>query len=414
MSATQPASTTGGQDGAQTQAASKNKTAENISKMMSILSMAMGGVSIYNGLQQLKCCQVGCETGAAEDAVNKKTGIEGETQRQIQRGGLEEGIEIRIEPEKQLPPRLHDAPEMQLLIPSGTTTASSCPSRLIPANSKLGMMLGLLRSEKAQASACINGMLALLTGGLMMAMGLMGMVGAKKAGQNASTGLSNANSMGSLSGVPNASSSKIDSGTTNPVKIDPALLRSGQANMIMSDFEKKFGIARDDFFNSVANGTDPRDLLARAPSNPIAPADIDKAMAGADRMTDSQKKAAMERAGIDDLQKEMLAKLGPDDAYEVGKGGGKKASTGLRSVAASLDDALGTGSDGNGDIGSLMGLSPDVQAALAARELAANAKSVHEMTIFEVVHRKYRERTSVIHGSKPGTAGSGVASADGY
>jgi hypothetical protein len=53
------------------------------------------------------------------------------------------------------------------------------------------------------------------------------------------------------------------------------------------------------------------------------------------------------------------------------------------------------------DSAAALGVSPEVQAALAARELAERNKDLTDLSLFQVVHAKYRERSKMIFGFDP-------------
>ena len=63
------------------------------------------------------------------------------------------------------------------------------------------------------------------------------------------------------------------------------------------------------------------------------------------------------------------------------------------------------------DAGSILQLSPEVQAALAAQELQKMKDGMTELSIFEVVHNKYQERQKNIYGN---AGARGVANVRGF
>lgn len=386
--------------------------------------MAAGALSMAAGAQELACCAQGCMTGAGTGSTAAQQGLTNAAQGAasgISNGGDAKGSS---QPAQRIP---SDLPKR---FPD-SARSFQCPA-------PNGIVFQLFRSQPAQASGCADGVLALLTGGLMMAMGLMGMQGAQQAGANADQAYQN---YGNLSGIPNMIDPYKLNGPGNPndpnnpnnpntpgkptspngtnlggnsnsqpIKIDPALLNNGKANEVMTKFEDKFGIPRNQFAEAVAAGKDPRDILANAPKNPLSPADVAKAMSGANNLSDAQKAAALDKAGLKEMQAEMLAAMGdPANVYAGGGGGGKLS----KPKSLSLDDLGLAGAEEAAADKDDLGLSPEVQAALAARELASQRSQEKDFTLFQLVHRKYREKTKMIFGY--GVKDSpGVADANGF
>ena len=52
------------------------------------------------------------------------------------------------------------------------------------------------------------------------------------------------------------------SGTTDGIKIDPSLARTGKAATIFDDFEQKTGMSRDDFLDALNKGKTPAEIMA--------------------------------------------------------------------------------------------------------------------------------------------------------
>lgn len=419
------------QFGSQGSAGSTNSQGAQLAQMMSILSMAAGALSMAAGAQELACCAQGCMTGAGANAGAEGAAIDAKA------GAA--GSSISVPPISMPPASGGSGGDEQPTVSPVQRTPTDLPKRFPDSASSFqcprapGFVFQLFRPQAAQASGCADGMIALLTGGLMMAMGLMGMQGAQQADTNANQAYQN---QGNLSGLPTSlnpfgpngytdpnktANNNNDSDTTGgstspggtklgsnsnsqPIKIDPALLSNGKAAEVMSRFEEKFGIPREKFAEAVAAGKDPRELLAKAPKNALSTADMAKAMTGAAGLTDAQKAAALDKAGLKAMQAEMLASLG--DAGNEYKGGGGGGLPKAKSV--SLGD-LGLEAE---EAGQALALSPEVQAALAARELASR-KPERDLTLFQLVHRKYRERTKMIFGYGV-KDGPGVADANGF
>jgi hypothetical protein len=269
-------------------------------------------------------------------------------------------------------------------------------------------------------------MIALVTGGLMLMNGIMGLKAANQASKNAANSAGNMNGMSSYPGTGGAGTSPtpdsdnvagmsgldVSGRASEMIKIDPSLLRSGNANDIMSQFEAKFGIPRDKFADSVLGGEDPRKLLGAAPRNALSNDDMNKATNGAKAMTDSEKGNALSRTSLGLAEKELAGKLGTgDSAYAMNAGGSRNPSALKRSLAkeSELESLEQPASEGQENLS----VSPDVQAALAAKELKDRQNGITDLTIFQVVHAKYRERSKMIFGYDPDGIPKGVSNANG-
>ena len=192
-------------------------------------------------------------------------------------------------------------------------------------------------------------------------------------------------------------------GQTPGIKVDPALLRNGKADAVMSKFESQFGLDRDEFANAVASGQDPRELLANAPKNALSMADLNKATGAAKGMSESEKQSALAASEMAEIQKEFAenTKLGSDEnAYAAGSGKTTGASISRRLASETLDD-LGLGEQELAGSAGLVdpSVSPAIRDALQRREDELSKKSHVDMSLFEVVHRKYREKLPMISGA---------------
>lgn len=388
--------TSGAQTVAQTQNAGNNGMASQLGAIAAAVSMAAGGLYIAKGATQLKCCSSGC-TGSGSSSEKAKTDIDNNTKKSVTGSGITGGLFRQPVDYRRL--RFPDE-------------AKACPAPRLP------LFFEFLRPAKADAALgpCLDAAIAMATGGLLLLNGLMGMQAANQANQNAGASLANAGNMGGMSSAgtsPTPDAAKTDSAkfgaqgsSASPIKLDPALLRTGTANDIMGKFEKQFGIPRDQFAQSVMDGNDPRKILGSAPLNPLSNADMNKATTDARGMSDADKANALANAGLGDVQRDLASKVG-----EVNPAGGPatsglaafKKSTGGDSVDLDkLADEIGKPSES-----AALGVSPEVQAALAAKQLDERKNGITDLTIFEVVHLKYRERSKKIFGYDPDGAKGG-------
>lgn len=387
------------QAGAFSGAQGANSSAADLSKLMSVLSMAAGGLYIAKGAQQLTCCSFGCDgAGAAsratKEAIDRKAAGSVMFREPVSRRFIEE--------------------------------ARLCPPR------PLLLSLFAPPSARAAGGACLDAMISLVTGGLMLLNGILGMRAAGQAGRNADALGASGTGMGSsyANGVASTgqgagesaaasergiSSTGASMGDAQLVRIDPALLRTGKANDIMTQFEDQFGINRDKFANAVANGEDPRQLLGSAPKNPISNADMNKATGGAREMSGEQKDKATALAGsaLGGAEAELMAKLGLGGGDTVVNPGASGTAASKARRRTFEDDPELESLSVEGEDASGMQLSPEVQAALAARDQDLRREGDSSLSLFEVVHRKYREKTKMIFGYDPDMPGTGGSDAQG-
>lgn len=426
-----PVSAQASQSGSQTSSGNTNNMASMLSSAVSVVSMAAGALSMYNGIQQMSCCMQGCS-----GAGTKATGDKAKTDAAAKTGAEA----VKVESAKRI------VPEFFKRFPD-SASLDGCPLlKGTSSQGKLNLMIQFFRPQRAEAGGCADAALAMATGGLMLLTGMMGMMGAKQAAKNADTSYNNAGGLGNYgslgtSGVdsgtsgsslnPNASGASGGNGTGNGVgtgigsgsdgsniagakigngsgagqqpgiKVDPALLRNGKADVVMSKFEKQFGLDRDDFANAVAGGEDPRELLANAPKNAMSMADMNKATGAANNMSDSEKQSALAASELADIQKEFAAnsKLGSDDnAYAAG---GKAPASSPRKLSSETLDDLGLESTDVLGAASLVdpAVSPAIRDALQRREEELSKKSHVDTSLFEVVHRKYKEKYPMISGA---------------
>jgi len=362
----------------QQQAQENNKNNNDLGSKLamatSILSMALGGLTMYQGVQDLSKglsseCTAGGES-ASQAGANQGTATVDQ---------INKAMEAK----------------------AGMTASLDCPR--VPARFQL---FRIFLPERSFGSGCVSGPLSIGMGALMLLQGIMGMQGAKAAKNNANSSGLNAQDMGSLGG---STISGIDVGETEGIKMDPALLRNGKANSIMSEFEKKFGISRDDFANAVANGADPREILKAAPTNAIPGSLMANGSIAASSLGPEVKEKLLADSPIAGLQEEMLAE------YNLGAGGARstasKSGGGGDDELPPLTDFTSNGTADSG-FGALQ-VSPEVRAALEKQALLDQMNGKSDVTIFQMVHSKYREKFGMIYGTAPGAGLSGIADAEG-
>jgi hypothetical protein len=383
------AATTPSQAASQSKAASTNSLASTLGKAAGVLSMAAGGLYMAKGAMQMKCCTQGC-TGSGSAS---KTEVAKEATK-----AKDAASTIKRQPVDFFKLRFPDE-------------ANSCPDPRVHTFS----LLELFQPPKAEAdlSGCLDAGIALATGGLMLLNGMMGLAAASQSGQMADASALNASGMDSLSGAtagtPNSSNSAgtttsglgSASGASNPIKLDPALLRTGKADDIMNQFESHFGIPRDQFANGVIGGQDPRNLLNSAPKNALSNDDMNKALSGAKSMSDAERAAALAKSPMGDVQRDLASKMGGDAQYEMKMAGAGTNGSSLAAFGKKKDAELDPVDLPVTDATAALGLSPEVQAALSAKQLDDRNHGLTDLTIFQVVHAKYREKSKMIFGFDP-------------
>jgi hypothetical protein len=381
------------QGSAQAGAGGTNSLAQGLSQAMGVVSMGLGGLYMAKGAQQLACCSSGCTgSGAGSQA----------TKQDLDKAAKDRASTIKRKPD------LRPLDEAN----------SGCRA---PSLGIFSFWSFWQPTEARAAGGCIDAMIALATGGLMLLQGILSLQAANQAGQNASDAFGNSTGMGSLgsatSPTPNSvSRANIASSSRNGelIKIDPSLLRTGKANEIMAQFEDKFGIPRDKFANAVLNGEDPRKLLGSAPRNALSNADMNKALSSAKAMSEAEKSGALADTGILDAQKELTAKM---EQYAVnmggGNGGGGVGSPFRSAASKKSDEDLDSLDSSVGPASAAVPVSPEVQAALTQKALEERSNGIHDLTLFQVVHNKLREKSKTIFGYDPDGVPKGVSDADG-
>lgn len=376
----------------------------------SVASSASGANGMLKGKQQMACCQQGCD-GAGKAQQGEKAGIDAGAQ------SAGEAVKGSLPSIQKQQDKGNGSGKIERKTSDLFASATPLCTRA-PAHAKF--LLDLFRPQKVEAAAgCADALMSMATGAAQMLAGLLGMMAAQKNGKNAQTNGTNygnlANPATSIAAPKQAAGADLNGGAGNNtgIQIDPALLRDGKAASIFSEFERNFGIPRDDFAKALADGVDPRQLLMNAPKNALTADDLNQAFAAAKNMSPEQRDAAVAAAGLGDMQRDLASKI--ENAAIAGGGG--KSPTKYSSSSKELDD-LGDmmGKTDEPQSGSLVNsdLSPELQAALANRE---SEQMRDNSSIFMVVHRKYQQKMRMIYGFDAygkSIGGKGVANADGF
>jgi hypothetical protein len=285
-------------------------------------------------------------------------------------------------------------------------------------------ILGLLAAMKASDLAGQNSdnadRLGSLSGNSPLASnGIAGPDGEAPSGITAQLGIGGASEAYATGKSDGASRTLASSAGAAPAAtgLSPSALHSGELGSALAGIQDQYGISPEQFAGALANGMDPRTILMNAPKNPLSAEQAKKAYAAAlaSEGLDPGKAAAADAA--------LLAENGAGEGVIDGNASGRSAeipvgaegsATAEASAASNgLRDRLArdlAGMDGESE--EMAGLSPEVRAALAAREKQRRRDQVQELSLFEVVHLKYLEKQKSLFG----TLGKiqGVGNSDGY
>lgn len=391
--------------------------AKAASSGVSALTAMQGANSMSKGQQQMQCCKEGCD-GAGKEATANKAGQDAAAKGAADSLPKSDGSVPMPKPNPNKP--LEPIPWQPS--PSGAWNLhpSSSPVALIctRAPAKAKMLFELFRPTKVQAAAgCNDAMMAMAQGAMQMLSALAGLAAAAMSGNNAKKNGTSASNLAETPTAPQvtaAGNTSLGNGTGNsaPIQIDPALLRDGKGAAIAAEFEKNFGIPAQSFANAFLGGADPRAMLMNAPKNALSADTMNQAFSAAKSMSADQKAAAL--AGLTDLQNAATAKMA-DAIDAAGKGTSASRKPSSSGDLDPLDDlAMGDKAAGTGADGVNSQLSPELQAALAARD---TAEARDNSTIFQVVHAKYQEKIRMIYGFDAhghSIGGKGVADANGF
>lgn len=271
------------------------------------------------------------------------------------------------------------------------------------------MMLGMMATAAGAGMVAAGMAMTPPNGGLiaagaaLIAAGMMGMQAAGNMASNA--GVSDWNDY-KMNDITNDTPTITGTSTDDPkkpdgIKIDDNFTRTGKSGLVFDEFENKTGIGRETLANGLQNGRSIADILAESEK-------LKKKGYDADKIAASMNNSGATALGADEVMGKlgltpeelaaMAAKnsaMGDDSAYALGTGGSRNPAS---ASATSLDGLLGGAAnapstlDGaNGGAGALGALSADVQNAL-------DRNGITDLSIFQMVHRKYKTKTPMMFG----------------
>jgi len=271
-------------------------------------------------------------------------------------------------------------------------------------SSMLGMMaIAAGAAMVAAGMAMVPPNIGLIMAGIALIMaGMAALAAAAAMGKNENKARINDARMSAISGAPTpVAGSKFGKGTgASGIKIDPSLTRTGKANSIFDDFEKKTGISRDDLAAGLMDGKNPAEILGGN---------------GKMGMSSSQLQSMMDKASADGTSlgaDDVMNKLGltPEDMAMYGKNtgmgeglelpsaGGSSRSPNSTAQSNSFDSMFGApkGPEGGSAYlgGAGLNLSPDVQAAL-------DRAGITDRSLFQMVNQQYKRKTPMMFGVQP-------------
>lgn len=243
-------------------------------------------------------------------------------------------------------------------------------------------------------------------GAALIAAGMMGMQAAGNMANNA--GISDWNDYNTDSLTPTATYTNTVTGTntgdpTTPggIDIDDNFTRTGKSGLVFDEFENKTGIGRDTLAEGLKSGRSIADILAESEKLKKKGYDADKIAASMNNSGASALGAdeVMSKLGLTPEELAAMANknsaMGDDSAYALG-GSGSSRTPASTSSATGIDGMFGANSANSGaTLDSLAGaagvLSSDVQNAL-------DRNGITDLSIFQMVHRKYKTKTPMMFG----------------
>lgn len=275
-------------------------------------------------------------------------------------------------------------------------------------SSMLGMMaIAAGAAMVAAGMAMVPPNIGLIMAGIALIMaGLAALAAAAAMGKNENKAKVNDGRMSAISGGPTpVPGSKFGKGTgASGIKIDPSLTRTGKANSIFDDFEKKTGISRDTLAAGLMEGKNPAEILGGQGKMGMSASQMQSMMdkAAADG-TGLGADDVMNKLGLTPEDMEMYGKnTGMGEGLEMPNGGG--AGRGPTAASSNnFDSMFGAPKGPEGGPAYLGGaglnLSPDVQAAL-------DKAGITDRSLFEMVNQTYRKKTPMMFGVQPSTPNS--------
>jgi hypothetical protein len=271
---------------------------------------------------------------------------------------------------------------------------------------KQSMMLGMMATAAGAAMvaagmACScpgpNGGL-IAAGAALIAAGMMGMQAAGNMASNAGVSDYNDYKMNDITRPDNPTGTTTDPTKPGGIKIDDSFTRTGKSGLVFDDFENKTGIDRDTLANGLQSGRSIADILAESDKAKKNGFSADKIASSLNGATPLGADDVMNKLGLTPEELAAMANknnsMGEDGALAMGTGGSRSPAS---SASNSLDglmggaNAPGTLDSASSAAGALGGLSADVQNAL-------DRNGITDLSIFQMVHRKYKTKTPMMFG----------------
>lgn len=330
-----------------------------------------------------------------------------------------------------LTPFVHASGFSQLLSAQETTTRNRVASL---ASRRSGLSsIGRGRANMRSGRGRLGGAAQVALGALQIAEGLKGLFASEKATGVATKSAGNAARMGEVVGANQGARTLPASGTAAqyegslsgqagaggaasaasasslasadsapaPLNLKSSLFTTGEANEALIEIQEQYGIAPEEFLQSLASGADPRKLLIDAPLNPVEVEDAKEAYLQARASLAEEAKRALAESGTPPAETaaaaaNTVAAKTADSTYDAAKQASRRSLLSRLAADGSAEEAEAAPE-----------LSPEVQAALAAREEKNRVPAATELTLFDVIHSKYQDYQRRLNGTDetlaPGT-----------
>lgn len=264
------------------------------------------------------------------------------------------------------------------------------------------MMLGMMATAAGaamvaagMASVPPNGGL-IAAGAALIAAGMMGMSAAGNMASNAGVSDYNDYKMNDITPSNPTGSSTRDPNNPGGIKIDDSFTRTGKSGLVFDDFENKTGIGRDALAEGLQSGRSIADILADSEKLKKRGYDADKIAANLNGATPLGADEVMGKLGLTPEELAAMANknnsMGEDGALAMGTGGSRSpASASSNSLDGLMGGANAPATLGGENAGALGSLSADVQNAL-------DRNGITDLSIFQMVSRKYKTKTPMMFG----------------
>lgn len=270
--------------------------------------------------------------------------------------------------------------------------------------SQQSMMLGMMATAAGAAmvaagmapcptpAGCNVGLIA--AGAALIAAGMLGMSAAGKMKNNSGEAGNNEYKMQDIASGNASGTSTTEKGNASGIKIDESFTRTGKSGLVFDDFENKTGIDRDTLANGLKNGRSIADILGDSQKLKNSGYDADKMAATINGASALGADEVMDKLGLTPEELAAMANknagMGEDGALAAGTGGSRSPAS---ASTAGLDGLLaGAATNAPATLGGVNGtLSADVQNAL-------DRNGITDLSIFQMVHRKYKTKTPMMFG----------------